>query len=169
MDDEEQWRRVDGFPNYAVSTHGRVINLETGVDLKGYQVGRFYPVRVNLRRDGITHSRMIHRLVAEAFFTGFTSHKHVYHLDGDIANNHYLNLRFKGPGGLGQFRTGTSELRVRWLEHNETGDRFRTVKAAAQALGLSTAMIYDILTERRVSAKGHSFKWVYEFGIPYGG
>lgn len=63
----EEWRDIKGFENYQVSSLGRIRNSKTkkelkpGVSADGYQ-------RVNLRDDtGVVVTRMVHRLVAEAF------------------------------------------------------------------------------------------------------
>ena len=165
--DEELWRPLESFPLYAVSSYGRIVNSETGHVLKPYKPGRFYPSRVILRRDGFSYSKLIHRLVAETFFTGYSDKQQVYHRDGDFDNNHILNLRIRGAGGLGQLRPGSIALRVRWLMCNETDQRYRNINEAAIDLNVSPGMIYDMLRGKQKSVRGFTFEWVYETGKPY--
>jgi hypothetical protein len=60
------WRQVRGFPNYLVSSHGRVRSLLSGLVLKPWKIRGRYP-EVGLRRNGATYKRLTHRLAAEAF------------------------------------------------------------------------------------------------------
>lgn len=88
---EETWRSIPGYPNYLVSSHGRVqgprATLKFG-DLFGYKT-------VSLSANGTTKSFRVHRLVIEAFagappFEGAI----VAHNDGDRSNNRIDNLRW---------------------------------------------------------------------------
>jgi hypothetical protein len=74
----EEWRPCVGFPNYAVSSLGRVKRVTDGAG-KGWrgQAGRIlrpwtsgggYP-RVNLLRDGKLHKCLVHRLTARRSWT----------------------------------------------------------------------------------------------------
>lgn len=87
----EEWRQVEGYPNYHVSSYGAVQGpralLRPTVFL-GYQI-------VSLVRDGKTKNYKVHRLVAEAFlglppFEGAM----VAHNDGNRSNNNISNLRW---------------------------------------------------------------------------
>lgn len=95
--DEEEWRIVDEFPNYAVSNKGRVkrIYTQTGHEtekLMSYsKATRKNPYRKVLL---CKYSRYIHRLVAIAFIPNPYGLPCVNHKDGNKCNNSVENLEW---------------------------------------------------------------------------
>ena len=89
----EEWRRIDGFPRYMVSSFGRVMNIQTfrmlrpGINSSGY-------LCVNLYSNAEVSNRNIHRLVAEAFLLNLTDLPCVDHKNRNCLNNHLSNLRW---------------------------------------------------------------------------
>ena len=89
----EQWRLIDGFPKYMVSSCGRVMNITTfrilkpGMDRKGYL---FVILCSNIEMS----TMRIHRLVANAFILNLTDLPCVDHKDRNSLNNHISNLRW---------------------------------------------------------------------------
>lgn len=92
----KEWRKVEGFERYSVSSYGRVRNDETGFTLKPFARGfedRY--LGVDLYRDGKRHPRKVHRLVAEAFLPpGREDQTEVNHWDTDTLNNRADNLEW---------------------------------------------------------------------------
>ena len=91
----EEWRSVDGFALYFISSLGR---------LKGRwgNLAHLYPtpkgyLAFNLHKGGERHSRSIHVLVAEAFIGPRPDGCEVSHLDGSKPNNRATNLAYKTP------------------------------------------------------------------------
>ena len=62
----EQWRLVDGYDNYEVSSFGRVRNSTTSCIMKNQLNPRGY-YQINTSKDKIKRTHMVHRLVAFAF------------------------------------------------------------------------------------------------------
>lgn len=88
---------IPGFPNYAVSNYGRVINTARGYDLNPTtDQNGFY--RAVLYRSGKRYEFGVHRLVARAFFVNWKPNVEVYHKNEDRSDNSVLNLT------LGQLR-----------------------------------------------------------------
>ena len=97
---EEQFKIIEGFENYSVSTHGRIRREIPGANAK---VGTIKNAQVN-KKTGYTHvkvsgsegkrSMSIHRLVAEAFIPNPAGLKEIDHIDRDKENNHVENLRW---------------------------------------------------------------------------
>ena len=58
----EKWKLIEKYPQYQISSMGRVRNIKTGYILKNYDDGKGY-LRVKLGRDNCR----VHILVAEAF------------------------------------------------------------------------------------------------------
>ena len=89
----ENWRLIDGYDNYEVSSHGRVRNNKTSyimqqrTDDKGYR-------GIDLHKDGERKTHRVHRLVAFAFLNKNDEHTQVDHLDHDRSNNMLDNLRW---------------------------------------------------------------------------
>jgi len=92
-DNIENWRLINGYDNYEISSHGRCRNnktsriLKPGLNSKGYYF-------VNISKDKISKSFSIHRLVADAFLENPLNKKCVDHIDGNPKNNMLSNLRW---------------------------------------------------------------------------
>lgn len=142
-----EFRPVEGYPGYRVSSDGRVescwtrrgrycVPTETWRPLKPILRGG-YP-SVNLARGGKKTICRIHRLVLEAF-VGPCPEGHVAcHGDGDRANNDLSNLRWDTPRANSDdsLRHGTRAM----------GSRCRSAKLGER----------DILEIRRFRAEGVS-------------
>ena len=89
----EQWRLIDEFDNYEVSSHGRVRNnvrgkiLSSGMSSCGYFI-------VVLSKDGHKKTHTVHRLVAFAFCLNPNGYDVVDHIDKSRINNMFNNLRW---------------------------------------------------------------------------
>ena len=96
----ENWRKIQGFPDYSVSDRGRVRRntpgrgaragriLNSSRDAKGYAC-------VNLSGGGQQRKHYVHRLVALAFLGAPPSDRHhVAHWDGNGMNASVENLRW---------------------------------------------------------------------------
>ena len=66
--EQEIWKCIEGFENYQISSYGRVKSLKNNKEsiLKPCKIGRGYYV-VNLYKNNISKTSLVHRLVAEAF------------------------------------------------------------------------------------------------------
>ena len=93
MAEEIEWKQIDGFERYEVSSDGRVRNkwtgrvLKPGIDPNGYH-------RVCLKCDGKGATKKVHRLVALAFLPNPDNKEQVDHIDNNKLNNNVANLRF---------------------------------------------------------------------------
>lgn len=93
--DEEIWRTIEGFPDYAVSNYGRVMNIkrQTNMTASPNQKGT---LTVGLSRRGYQHRKSVKHLVAETFVDGQTNtFNTVIQLDGDRSNFHASNLAWR--------------------------------------------------------------------------
>lgn len=103
----EIWKPIPEFPGYEVSDHGQVRSWRT-YDPSGTFAcephllktppDRGYPC-VDLHRDGRSHTKRVHRLVALVFLGPRPEGLQVCHYDGDKANNHISNLRYDSAKG----------------------------------------------------------------------
>ena len=107
---DEQWRMIDGYGNYSVSSFGRVKNTTTSRILKpGRDTDGYY--KINLSKNSHKKGHRIHRLVAFAFCNNDGEFDVVDHIDRNKLNNHYLNLRWT---------TTFVNNRNRPIQHNNT-------------------------------------------------
>lgn len=100
----EEWRIIEAFPDYSVSSHGRV--KRTTPNRYGLISDRaLVPVLgnhgylvVSLHRDTHQSAKTIHTLVCHAFHGPKPSRKHqAAHFDGNKRNNFSTNLAWKTP------------------------------------------------------------------------
>jgi len=88
-----EWRKIEGFENYCVSSAGEVRNDETGRIFKPSINGVGY-FTVCLTKNGECKTQYVHRLVALHFIPNPGSKRCVDHRNGDKTNNKIENLRW---------------------------------------------------------------------------
>lgn len=91
-------RTISGFPSYAVTRDGRVINIRTKKEKRqtSNKAGRGY-LYVDLYSNGLRRKIYIHRLVAEAYLENPDGKPYVNHIDGNTRNNDVSNLEWCTP------------------------------------------------------------------------
>ncbi|MBM4587599.1 hypothetical protein GS507_05245 [Rhodococcus hoagii] len=100
----ESWRPVPGYEgSYEVSNHGQVRGLDrygsdgrrvAGRVLTPGRHHRDRHLQVNLCKDGVARTTLLHRLVLEAFVGPCPDGSVACHWDDDPDNNHVDNLRW---------------------------------------------------------------------------
>lgn len=106
----EVWRSVAGFPNYEISSFGRLRVLDRHIctsngQTRFYRGGLIAPCRnqhghlkvLLIRVPGVKEPRYLHQLVAEAFIGPRPEGHEVAHGDGIPSNNRLTNLRYATP------------------------------------------------------------------------
>lgn len=160
---EQIWVEVEGYPNYAVSNFGEVVNLTTDFVLSPRPNDKGY-LRVALRGVDGTRDFYIHQLVAQAFMGGFTMGERLIHINGDITDNRPANLHPRSD--IAERSTATprrSRVRVSWgkpVMIAETGEKFNSVRDCADHIDGDYSSIYQVLRGRRDSHKGYTFEYI---------
>jgi hypothetical protein len=91
----EIWEIIELFPNYAVSSHGRVQSLVTDRFI-ALNVNQFGLLQVGLMRDGVQYHRSVPLLVAKAFLPPVgEAFDTPINLNGDRHDNHVENLAWR--------------------------------------------------------------------------
>ena len=90
--EKEKWETIESFPNYQVSSYGRVKNAITDKELKGDTSTKYK--RVRLYGENNNEMLRVHRLVAEYFVRNKHGKKFVNHIDGNKHNNRCDNLEW---------------------------------------------------------------------------
>lgn len=91
----EEWRPVDGYPGYEVSSLGRVRSWRTHRGVPGPRIlkpGRGSKGYLVVRLAGA--AQKVHRLVAEAFLGPMPDGLQTRHLDSNNQNNAAANLAY---------------------------------------------------------------------------
>lgn len=92
---DPDWEELEEFPNYAVSSHGHVVNMKTDRDLKPSRNQQGH-VKVSLYRDKQLLTRSVALLVAQTFVERPSIHFDTpVHLDGDYSNCFADNLMWR--------------------------------------------------------------------------
>ena len=93
MENEEEWRKIENYPGYYISSLGRLRLLNGRIsDVKPHDSGY---IRYNIVNNlGKNKSEMAHQLVAKAFISNPENKKFVDHIDRDRSNNIVSNLRW---------------------------------------------------------------------------
>lgn len=89
----EEWKSIEEFPNYEVSSLGNVKNIITGKVLKLSKRGNYYSIGL-VNKYKIRKSIKVHRLVAEAFIENPENKKEVNHKDKNGLNNNVYNIEW---------------------------------------------------------------------------
>lgn len=135
MELKEEWRDIQGFPNYQISNLGNVKSkerytkargnkiihrkerlLKIQTDHKGYKYVRLY------NSNGFK-AKKVHRLVAETFIENPNNLPQVNHKDGDKTNNCINNLEWCTDTENKQhaIKTGLIDLELRKSNMSKLG------------------------------------------------
>jgi len=91
-DNIENWRLINDYNNYEISSHGRVRNNQTNRILKQSLRSGYFSV--GLIKEGEIKRHDIHRMVSQAFIPNPNNLRCVDHKDNNKFNNHVNNLRW---------------------------------------------------------------------------
>ena len=161
----ELWCEIKEYPNYEASSEGRIRNKQTGkilspgLNTNGYKI-------VVLSDGGITHTKTVHRLVADSFYDGDHTGFVVDHIDGNKQNNFVGNLQFctSSENNARAYKTGLKKPTKAYNQPSnrgvriiETGEEFRSIKECARAIGGNHRHISDCLNGKL--NKHHGFHY----------
>jgi hypothetical protein len=162
----ELWDQIDEFPQYSVSTHGRVMNDLTNRLMIHTPVQYGIPT-VGLTRDGRQHRRSVPLLVANAWlpYPQRDDFNTVIQLDGVRANCHVDNLMWRPRWFAIEFhKERIANPFPNWdrpIKLMETGEEFDTPSDCATYYGLLEKEIFlAILNKTAVFPEWFHFRYV---------
>ena len=123
----EFWSTIKDYPNYEVSSLGRVMNIKTGRIIKPAPLKNGYFI-INLCNDKGIKSVFVHRLVAEAFILNPENLETVDHINGDKSNNSVNNLQW-----MTQADNVRKALNKPVSQHYKNGDYIATYASITEA------------------------------------
>lgn len=163
MFEDEEWADIPGYPNYMVSTFGRIYNAKHERFIQPFE--KFGYDHVMLYRNGRRVNKKIHRLVADAFIPKRFGANEVNHDDGDKHYNDVANLEWstRSENMKHAFETG---LKSATNKHKimivETGERFDSITECADAIGGYISAISRCLSNPGRKHRGLTFQYVEE-------
>ena len=89
----EVWKKIRSYPNYEISSFGKVKNLATNENMKLRKREDKY-IDVGLTKNGVQTNELLHRLVGKAFCKKKSGEIEVDHIDKNRSNNNSSNLRW---------------------------------------------------------------------------
>lgn len=165
----EIWRDIEGYPNYQVSSEGRVKSLKYGKEkiLKNIKNNTGY-LSVNLCKEGKIKHYLIHRLVAYAFMNNPDNLPQVNHKDENKTNNRVENLEYCDSRYNTNFGTRNEKIAERKtkriLQFTLDGELVRkwdSITQVERELGFYDGYISSCCKGKHKSAYG--FKWHYHY------
>ena len=166
----EIWKKVNGFPYYEVSSHGKIKNVVTGYMLSdryrtsGYAIASLY---IGKKK---STNKYVHRLVAEAFILNPNNYPTVNHIDFDKKNNKIENLEWATQSQQmlhnrkkTNKKTITNSMRKVWqmsLDKKTKIKLYNSCLEAAKVTGCDHSTIIKVCKGTSNSCGG--FKWKYD-------
>jgi len=157
--DDEEWRDIPGYPNYSISSFGRVWSVNCNRVLKplismGYE-------HVCLCNNAVCIRTKVHRLVAIAFIPHRFGANNVNHLDGDKRNNYFENLEWctSSENNKHAYSTGLKIPFRKPVRIIETDEVFESLTACAKAINGNKENIWACLSGRNRTHHGFTFEY----------
>lgn len=189
----EIWKVIQENTDYEISNYGRVRSKNNGLlkpmlNNKGYLRVTIFVWEYGSRKD-----RFIHRLVAEYFCTNpdKINYNIVDHIDGNIFNNHYSNIRWcdvnintNNPNtknriveGIYKSTKGNFNKVYMIDDNNNIINEYRSAKQATESIGCSRTYMTHYLNKTILKnqkgvrytikhVKGHQFCYAKDYIKP---
>ena len=138
----ERWKRIKDFETeYVVSSYGKVAAIKQNrkIYILSQRLDRAGYMTVRLTKDGQTHTKFVHRLVAEAFVPNPRNKTFTNHFNGNKTDNRFINLEWvshseniKHAYLLGLVKNAGNKI----IDSN-SGKLYNSIKDAAKDLNMN--------------------------------
>lgn len=177
MEVKEEWKQINNYDNYEVSTLGNVRNSNTGRILKKTCRGGY--LTIGLCKNSNTKTCQAHRLVALAFIDNPENKPQVNHKDKNRSNNMVSNLEWSTASensihrSINVIQTTNQHVKV-WridVNTNEKLELYNSIYLAAQwivtndnKLCIDTVKSSISCASRGVYQSSFGYKWaIYDY------
>ena len=129
----EDWKPVAGFSDYEINSEGVIVSLLYGKRrvLKPNRTKSGY-LHIRMRKNGITHTKKVHRLVWESFKGDIPDDMFVLHGEGNVRDNcclEYLSLGTHKDNMQDKLRDGTDNIGEKHWKAKLTEVQVKYIKA----------------------------------------
>ena len=161
MPESEIWKDVVGYEGYyKVSNKGNIYSVERKNSIGKKCGGRMLkPVhgkdgylRVNMYKNGIMETKLMHRIVAEVFITNCNNYLEINHKDEVKDNNNVNNLEWC-----------TREYNMNHGTRNERAGQTQSKKV--KAINITTGEVLTFDSAKEAKSKGYSAAYVACQGV----
>lgn len=175
----EEWKDIEGYPNYMVSNLGRVKSLERNI-VRGR--GGLYKIEekilksvkntwgylfVNLYNEGKIKKYLIHRIVAQAFLPNHDNLQQINHRNEDKTDNRVENLEWCDSKYNINYGTHNKKMAksksipiLQFTKEMELVRKWESAMDVERELGFNQSSICSCCKGKYKSAYG--YKWGYE-------
>ena len=95
--EDEVWKPIKDFEGYyEVSNKGRIKSSKRNIILNQGNITKGY-LGVSLAKDGVSYSKRVHKLVADAFIPNIENKPYINHINGNKKDNRVENLEWCTP------------------------------------------------------------------------
>lgn len=160
----EIWKDIPSYEGlYSVSTLGKVKNKKTDKILKPMHNGNKY-FQVEIRKNGEPKRCLVHRLVAQSFFSDFSTDLEVNHKNGNKADNRLCNIELVTRSEnlihrIYKLGVPVNNHPIKAVKCIDTGIVYSSVHEAARDVKTTQSNISQCLRGKTKTAAG--LKWVY--------
>lgn len=175
---KEEWKKIEGFPNYSVSNTGKVRNDKKNKEKALVKSSTGY-AKTDLYSNGKRFCKRTHRLVGEAFVPNPYNKPEINHKDGNKLNNRADNLEWVNrsenekhayDNGLAKItekhhhgrkkgfknpNAGLPRTKVRVIETNKV---YSSVSECARDINGNDRHIHDCIRGRQHTHRGYHFE-----------
>ena len=171
----EEWKTIPEWPNYQASTLGRIRRIDGVLKNGRHWKGRVLKQKrqsngymsVMLSENGVTKTKLVHRLIAETFLDNENKYPVVNHKDRNQANNVLDNLEYCTQSYNSTYKDAHIERSKKFLkpvlQFSIDGTFIREWSSATEVknkLGYEANNIRACC--RGVRTKANDFKWQYK-------
>lgn len=157
----EKMKPIAGYEGlYSATEDGQIWSHRSNKFMKPGKHPSGYS-KVNLTKDGVSHTYYIHRLVAETFIPNPDNLPQINHLDENKENNAVSNLQWCTAAINNNYGTRNARIskKVRCVE---TGEEFKSIGEAARAINYTQANISIALTQPGRTCAGYHWEYIKE-------
>jgi hypothetical protein len=152
MFENEEWKTIEEFPHYQVSSYGRVKHRDRNYIRKITINERGFPVvLLSSQTSSTRYLRQVNKLVANAFLptTWLNGSVAVWHKDGDLSNCYWENLMWDRRDRVLEWnemhRSGRAQYKTPPVKNNRTGEIYKDAYDCAMQEGqLESSVIWKI-------------------------